>query len=291
MQYHEPLFRPPSEAFSLIFQITLGCSWNKCAFCEMYTSKKFKVRSEANVLEEISAMGSRNPQINKIFLADGNALTLSTGRLLRVLKAIKVAFPRVRRISAYASPRDLAGKSLGELLHLREAGLGLVYTGIESGDDELLAMVSKGETSDSIAQGLLLAKEAGIKSSVMILNGLGGKKYSEQHTINSARLLNSIQPEFFSILVLSFPYGRQHFSERFKGCYEPMEVSDLITEVAGIIKLSELKNTIFRSDHASNYLVLKGTLSRDKDKLLKSIDHALKNPEIAGLREEWQRGL
>ncbi len=291
IEYDGPLFRPPAEANSLIFQITLGCSWNKCAFCEMYTNKRFRVRKEEDVIREIRDTALVYPNVRKFFLADGNAMVLSAAKLLKIIDAINRSFPKAHRISAYALPKDIAAKSLDELIALKEAGLGLLYVGIETGDDKLLRLVNKGETFESTEQGLLLAKQAGIKLSVMILNGLGGLKYSRQHAINSAKILNIVQPEFASTLVLSFPFGEDHFRQRFSGDFVRMSLLDLIREMEIFIDHTELDSTIFRSNHASNYLVLKGTLSRDKHRLLNEIRSALENPAAAHFREEWERGL
>lgn len=291
IQYDEPLFRPPSEANSLILQVTFGCTWNKCSFCEMYTSKTFRAKEEEEVLREINAVAQLQPDIRKVFLADGNPMALSTKRLLKILLAIKNAFPKVRSVSTYSLPSNLISKSAEELKELKEAGLRLVYVGIESGDDEVLKMINKGETFASTAKGLLKAKEAGIKLSVIILNGVAGKNYSKQHAINSARLLNLIQPEFASVLVLSFPFGIERYKQKFNGEYAPMTIVELLHEMKEFISHSELDSTIFRSNHASNYLVLSGILGRDKSKFLEHINFAISNPKIAGLRAEWQRGL
>jgi radical SAM superfamily enzyme YgiQ (UPF0313 family) len=291
IQYNEPLFRPPAEANSLIFQVTLGCSWNKCAFCEMYTSKQFQVKKEADIVEEIKAAASFYPDVRRIFLADGNAMVLSTNKLKKILTAINETFPKIARISAYALPKDISTKSKDDLVELKNLGLKLIYVGIESGDDDVLKLVNKGETYNSTIEGLLKAKQAGIKNSIMILNGLGGKKYSRQHAINSARILNEIQPEYASTLVLSFPFGIERFKQRFDGEYIPMSVMDLIKEVEIFINHTQLNGTIYRSNHASNYLVLKATLSRDKQKLLQQIREVLGNPQTAHLRNEWERGL
>ncbi len=291
INYDEPLFRPPSEAYSLIFQLTLGCSWNKCAFCEMYTSKKFRVRKEEDVFAEIDAVKNSYADTRKIFLADGNAFVLSFDRLKRILLKLNESFPRLNRISAYALPQDILAKSEQELNELRELGLKLLYVGIESGDDELLKIINKSETSHSTRQGLVKAREAGIKLSVMILNGLGGEQYSEQHALNSAKLINEIQPEYLSTLVLSFPYGEAHFKKRFGEGFKMLSSLGLIKEMGQFIGNLELENSVFRSDHASNYLVLKGNLNRDKEELLARIRQVLENPEQAGLRPEFLRGL
>jgi len=291
LEYNEPVFRPPSEAYSLILQLTLGCSWNRCAFCEMYSSKKFKVRKEEEIIREIKEVASISTDIKKVFLADGNAMVLSSSKLLRIINEINKAFPRVTRISAYALPKDISSKTDDELKQLSDAGLKLLYVGIESGDDELLRLINKGETFNSSVDGLQKARKAGIKLSVMILNGLGGKNYSLQHAINSAKAINLIQPEFLSTLVLSFPYGEDHFKKRFKGNFKALTTLELIEEMKIFIENLELENSVFRSDHASNYLVLKGNLNRDKQKFLNNINTVLQSPDDASLRPEWTRGL
>ncbi|RLD60919.1 MAG: radical SAM protein [Bacteroidetes bacterium] len=291
LKYDEPLFRPPSEAYSLILQLTLGCSWNKCAFCEMYSSKKFSVRKEDDIFKDIDKAAIYSPDIRKIFLADGNAMVLSSTKLLKVLGYLNKKFPKLNRVSAYAIAKDLENKTIDELKALKDAGLKLLYVGIETGDDELLGLIDKGETFQSTTRNLLKAKEAGIKSSVMILNGLGGNVYSAQHARNSARVVNETQPDFLSTLVLSFPYGSEHYKKKFKGDFNEMDPVGLLKEMHLFISQTNLNNTIFRSDHASNYLSLKGILSRDKEKLLQQIEFGINNSNKGILREEWQRGL
>jgi len=291
ISYHEPLFRPPSEAYSLILQPTIGCSWNRCAFCEMYTTKKFSIRDIKEVKAEISAMKAHADEVRKVFLADGNAMALSAEYLMELLNSLNESFPRLIRVSIYALPKDLLAKTDEELYALREAGLKLIYVGIESGDDEVLQMVNKGESHATTVEGILKAKTAGIKSSVMILNGLGGKKYSRQHAENSARVINAVQPEFLSTLVLSYPHGIEHYQKRFKGDFVPCEIPDLLEELRIFISETDLQQSIFRSDHASNYLILKGTLGREKERMLQEIDAAIANPGMAGLRPEFLRGL
>jgi radical SAM superfamily enzyme YgiQ (UPF0313 family) len=291
IKYDEPLFRPPSEAESLILQVTLGCTWNKCAFCEMYSTKNFSIKKEEDVLKEIEYAGRKYQGLRKVFLADGNPMVLSSMKLLTILNAIKEHMPTVRQVSTYALPKDVICKTPVELKALKDAGLRQIYVGIESGDDELLGLISKGETYDSTVEGMLKAKEAGIKLSVIILNGLGGKNYSSQHAVNSARVLNAVQPEFASALVLSFPFGEEHYKQKFKGNYVPMSIKDLLKEMEEFVSHTELQGTIFRSNHASNYLVLSGILGRDKQDFLQRIRFAIDNPGQAGLRKEWQRGL
>ncbi|RUT78404.1 radical SAM protein [Ancylomarina longa] len=291
LSYHEPLFRPPSEAYSLILQITLGCAWNQCAFCEMYSSKQFRIRSEKEIFAEIESLATDARDIRKVFLADGNAMVLSFDKMSRLLDKLKTTFPKLNRISAYALARDIAAKTNEELKILSDKGLKLLYVGIESGDDELLQAIHKGEDFTSTSKALQKARKAEIKLSVMILNGLGGKNFSQQHALNSAQLINQIQPEYLSTLVLSFPYGEDHFKQKFKGEFIALSTIELIAEMKIFLENLELENTIFRSDHASNYLILRGNLNRNKQELLSRINDVLNDPKNAQLRPEWLRGL
>ncbi|WP_341305087.1 radical SAM protein [Pseudomonas sp. TMP25] len=291
ISYIEPVFRPPSEAHSLILPVTNGCSWNNCTFCEMYTQaqKKFRARDEAQVLEEIRLTGERMI-VQRVFLADGDALVLPTRRLLTILEAIREHMPDVSRVSSYCLPRNLRKKSVTELKELADAGLRMAYVGCESGDDEVLARVNKGETYASSLSALDKLGQAGITRSVMILNGLGGTSLSDQHADNSARLMNETQPEFLSTLVVSFPQGEARFRQGFAD-FQALNQPQLFVEVERLLSGLELHDTVFRSDHASNYLVLKGTLGADKQRLLAQVQQAIKQPQQAHLRQEWQRGL
>ncbi|HEX9195458.1 MAG TPA: radical SAM protein [Azonexus sp.] len=293
IRYVEPVFRPPSEAESLILPVTDGCSWNECTFCEMYTApqKKFRARDEAEVLESIRLTGERfGEQVRRVFLADGDATVLPTRRLLAILAAIREHLPAVRRISSYCLPRNLRKKSQAEVDELAAAGLAMVYVGAESGDDRVLAAVHKGETFESTREALDKLGAAGITRSVMILNGLGGKVYSRQHAENSARLANATQPEYLATLVVSFPLGEQRFRADFQE-WEPLSQHELFVETEHLLSALDLKRTVFRSDHASNWLVLKGTLGADKARLLAQVRQAIENPEQAHLRPAWARGL
>lgn len=293
IDYIEPVFRPPSEAKSLILQVSNGCSYNRCSFCEMYTApqKKFKPKAIEDVEKELVAVAAQMPDVRRFFLADGDAMTLSIRRLKEILQKINQYFPNRERVTAYCLPRNLKKKSAEELAELQALGLTMVYVGCESGDDKVLECVQKGETFETSKDALLKLKAAGIKSSVMILNGLGGRKFSEQHAINSAKLMNETQPEFVSTLVVSFPMGEERFRAGFDGDYEPLSQEELFQEVHTLVSSFELENTVFRSDHASNYLVLKGVLGEDKRAMLDKIDLALNKPGSIPLRQEWQRGL
>ncbi len=282
-----------AKSESLILPVTDGCSWNRCTFCEMYTApqKRFRPRDEEEVLDSIRRCGEEfGGEVRRIFLADGDALTLSTRRLVTVLEAIRRELPAVRRVSSYCLPRNLRKKSTDELKELAALGLSLVYVGAESGDDEVLARVNKGETFATALEALEKLGQAGIKRSVMILNGLGGQALSQQHAINSAALINATQPEFLATLVVSFPQGEERLRADFPG-WEPLSVLGLMQEMEAFISALELRRTIFRSDHASNWLVMKGTLGADKLRLLQDLRAAIASPEAARLRPAWARGL
>ncbi len=293
IRYVEPVFRPPSEGRSLILPVTDGCSWNQCTFCEMYTApqKKFRARDEAEVLESIRRSGEEfGPGVRRVFLADGDALVLPTHRLLKILQAIREHMPSVERVSSYCLPRNLKRKSVTEVRELADAGLKMAYVGAESGDDLVLDKVNKCETHASTVDALDKLGEAGITRSVMILNGLGGQIYTKQHAENSARLANATQPEYLATLVVSFPMGEARFRAGFPE-WEPLDQLGLFREMEHLLSTLELNNTVFRSDHASNWLVLKGRLGRDKPRLLEQVRAAIAHPEGAPLRPAWARGL
>ncbi|MDH5729105.1 MAG: radical SAM protein [Gammaproteobacteria bacterium] len=293
MDYIQPLFRPPSEAGSLILQVTNGCSWNHCAFCEMYTApqKKFNIKKQSQIETEIQLLSETCADTRRIFLADGDAMVLSTRRLLHILSCLKKYFPNLNRVSAYCLPRNLRHKTQTELNELHDAGLQLAYIGAESGDDELLKLIDKGETFASIVSSVDKLNQAKFKTSVMLLNGLGGKTYSQQHAMNSACLINEIQPTYLATLVISFPLGEKRFVNHFPNGFQMLDQQGLFHEMEVLLQNTELHNTIFRSDHASNYLTLKGVLGRDKQKLIDKLQLAQNHPSQVHLRQEWQRGL
>ncbi len=293
LDYIQPVFRPPSEARSLILQVTNGCSWNNCTFCDMYTAdqKRFRPKPIDELEKELIALAEGGYSVRRIFLADGDAMTLSVRRLEQILRLIQQYFPDVQRVSSYCLPRNLKNKSVEDLALLKELGLSLMYVGCESGDDELLELIQKGESYQTSLDALTKIKQAGMKSSVMILNGLGGPELSEQHARHSAQLMNEAQPDYLSTLVVEFPTGSERFSAPFEGRWRKLDKMELFREMEILLSELELDNTIFRSDHASNYLVLKGVLGKDKHKLLDTVRTAINRPGYIPLRQEWQRGL
>jgi radical SAM superfamily enzyme YgiQ (UPF0313 family) len=277
LNYIEPVFRPPSEWKSLILQVTNGCSWNKCTFCDMYKDeqKRFKPKPLEEIELELKFLATNNYPVSRVFLADGDAVSLSMRRLREILQLINKYFPKLQRISSYCLPRNLLNKSAEDLKELQELGLKILYVGCETGDTELLSLIEKGETFESSLEALQKIKAAGIKSSVMILNGLGGAKYSQQHILASAKLMNLAQPEYLSTLVLEFPLGSARFEKGFNGNWQELGVPELFGEMKLLMENLNLDRTIFRSDHASNHLVLKGVLGKDKLRIIDEIELAI----------------
>jgi len=267
----------------------------------MYTSesKKFRPKKIDQIEQEIIDVAKSGKTTRRVFLADGDAMMLPFNRLKEILTLIKQHLPQVTRVSSYCLPRNLTNKTVEQLSELCALGLKLMYVGCESGDDEILALIEKGETYQSSLIALNKIKQAGMKSSVMILNGLGGPELSRQHALNSAKLMNEAQPDYLSTLVVSFPLGEERFAKQFfdgsrellRQPFRQLTQRELFVEMEYLLSALELRKTIFRSDHASNYLVLKGVLGKDKGVLLDQVLQALKEPEAVTLREEWQRGL
>jgi radical SAM superfamily enzyme YgiQ (UPF0313 family) len=293
INYIEPVFRPPSEAQSLILQVTNGCSWNKCTFCEMYTEpqKQFKPKPIEEVRKELQQFVTMGIPVRRVFLADGDAMTLSYRRLHEIMQTINEYLPDIQRVSAYCLPRNIKNKTVEELRTLNQMGLQLLYIGCETGDDFVLEKVDKGETWQSSLDALIKLQQAGIKRSIMILNGLGGVRFSEQHALNSASLMNEAQPEYLATLVVSFPKGLQRLKQGYAGEFEPLNLQQLLEEMEMLLSALDLEKTIFRSDHASNYLILKGVLNKDKERLLRDVRNAITHPASTRFREEWERGF
>jgi radical SAM superfamily enzyme YgiQ (UPF0313 family) len=288
--YCDPVYRPPSEAGSLIFQATEGCSHNGCLFCYMYRDKRFRVKPWEDLQAEIDEAAAIVPNVRRVFLADGDAFVLPTKSLERVLEHLYRSFPHLQRVTAYATPGNLLKKSVEEMKEIRKKGLTILYYGVETGDPELLQKIHKGATPDEMAEGCRRATEAGLKLSVTVILGLGGKKLSLQHARNTAKLLNRIQPRYLSALTLMLGPCESEYRASMGSDFEFTSPLDDVLELRELVANLETDKCIFRSNHASNYLALAGTLLGDKERLLEEIDAALKNPDVC-LRDEWMRGL
>lgn len=289
MIYDQPLYRPPSEANSLIIQVTLGCSHNKCTFCNMYKSKKFRIRSKNDIFKDLEEMAKYSRQIDRIFLADGDALVLKTSDLKDILVKIKELFPSCKRVGIYATPRDILRKTAQELTELKEHGLGIVYLGIESGSDKILNDIKKGADSKEIIEAGKHISASGIKLSVTLISGLGGKEYWEEHAIESARVINEINPDYLGLLTLLVEPGTELCDAVNEGSFNLLSPEEVALETQLLIKNLNVQNCVFRSNHASNYFSLGGTLPYDKDKMLEQLDEIINDAE--NYKSEYFRGL
>jgi radical SAM superfamily enzyme YgiQ (UPF0313 family) len=288
--YREPVYRPPSEAGSLIFQATEGCSHNGCLFCSMYRDKRFRVKPWEDLEAEIDEAAATVPNVRRIFLADGDAFVLPAKSLERILERLHRSFPRLQRVTAYATPGNLLAKSVEEMKRIREMGLTILYYGVETGDPELLERIHKGATPDEMVEGCRRANEAGLKLSITVILGLGGKRLSLRHARNTASLLNRIQPRYLSALTLMLGPCESEYRSSIGSDFELTSPIEDVRELRELVANLETDKCIFRSNHASNYLALAGTLLGDKERLLEEIDAALENPDVC-LRDEWMRGL
>ena len=275
MHYSGAVYRPPSEAHSLIVQCTLGCSHNKCAFCIMYKEKQFSINPIEQVLDDLAEARTYYPHIERIFLADGDALVLPMDYLLSVLDYISGHFPECERVSAYASAKALRKKTDEELETLRRRGLAMVYVGLESGNEDLLLRYDKGVTAEEIIRQSLRAKAAGMTLSVTAINGMGGKEKSEIHALDTAAALSRIRADYIAMLTLRVYSGTPLHDWIERGELTMLGPQELAMENRLILEHLDSDGSVFRSNHASNYLPLKGTLNRDRGALIQQIDRAL----------------
>ena len=291
INYNMPLYRPPSEANNIIIQVTYGCSFNACTFCSMYRTKKYTRRSLEEVFIDIDKMAISYPQSTRVFLADGDALELPTEHLIEILQYLKKSFPKLRRVSSYASPLNLHEKTLEELILLRENGLTLVYFGIETGDKKLLKHVVKGSTPSKMIEGLNKASNAGLKISATVILGLAGKNGWQSHVDETAKLVNQTQINYLSTLQLGL-HGdeKENFPKKFHGTFVLQDDMGMLKEQISLIEqINTDKPIIFRSNHASNALALAGNLPRDKDRLIEELNEACEDETL--MKPSWLRGF
>lgn len=282
-RYVEPLFRPPSEARSLIFQITVGCSQNGCAFCGMYKTKRFRVRPATEIVAEIAAIPPHyRPHVDRVFLADGDALVYPFAGLVTILDALAATFPRLARVGSYASPHSLTTKTPAELACLREKRLRILYFGLESGDAETLRRIGKGFTPGQMADEALKARAAGLKLSVTAILGLAGRGRSMEHARATAAWVNRVNPEYFSLLTLFHRHN-----EEFVRTIEQCTRRELMLETRELLANLNPSRTILRSNHVSNFLNLAGSYPRDRERLVAEVDAAL---ALAALRPGFLDG-
>ena len=289
MKYEGRLFRPPSEAKSLIIQITIGCSHNRCTFCSMYKEKKFRIRDIEEIRNDLNECRKKYTSVGRIFLADGNGLSVSNADLELILKEINDIFPECKRVGIYGAPKDILRKTDKEISKLKELGLGIIYLGIESGSDKVLSQVKKGVTAKEMIEAGKKVVKSGIILSTMIISGLGGKALFKEHAIESAKVVSAINPNFVALLTLLVEPNTEIYDDINSGKIKLLTSKEVLDETEIFIKNIDVDKCVFRSNHASNYISLAGKLPEDKELLLDLIKEA-KNEEY-DLKEEFFRRL
>lgn len=288
MRYEGIVYRPPSEARSLIVQVTIGCAHNTCTFCNMYKAKDFRVRSMEEIMEDLrEAHNSYGAYVQKVFLADGDALVLQTEKLLEILKAVRELFPNCTRVASYGTAQDILRKSEEELKSLQKAGLGIVYVGAESGDDEILASICKGVTAEELKAAGQKLKRCGIQTSVTLISGLGGRSKVEEHARSCAELISAMNPEYASFLTLRLYEGTPMYDDVVTGRFERITADEIVDEMKIFLEHVDSPGTVFRTNHASNYVVLAGNLNEDIPSMLAQLDEAKKTHHY---RRFWETG-
>ena len=290
MRYEGNIFRPPSEAYSLLVQVTVGCAHNKCTFCSMYKDKKFHIRKLEEVLEDLEWARAYYPRIERIFLCDGDALCLANSKLLPILERIRQLFPECERVTVYGRATDALKKTDEELRELFEAGITMVYMGAESGSEKVLADINKGETRQQIIDGVKKVEASGMKASVPFISGLAGRAGWEEHAIETGKMLSEMSPSYAALLTLMVDPSVPIAEEIRSGRMELLTPEEVIAETLLMLKNTEVTKTcIFRSNHASNYLSLKGNLPEDKEAMMALLREAMNNHDM--LKDERFRAL
>ena len=285
----EPVIRPPAEAANFLLQVTTGCSANHCSFCGAYMGKKFTVKDFKEISSDIAEESGRCPDTRRVFLMDGDALAVPNTKLIPILDKLNASFPRLTRISSYANGYNITGRSPEELRELCSRKLRLIYIGLESGSREILDMCQKRSSAEEMTEAVRMSADAGIKSSVIVLLGLGGRNFSKEHIRDTIDVLNKMQPAYLSFLSVMLIPGTPLHGSMIKGEFQELSSIELLEEALGMIKGLELERTVFRSNHASNYLALEGRFPKDKLALIDTLEKALSGK--LRLRPEFSRGL
>jgi radical SAM superfamily enzyme YgiQ (UPF0313 family) len=291
MKYEGMIFRPPSEAESLILQVTVGCSYNRCTFCGAYQGKSFRIKSFEEVKEDIDEVSSCNPQIRRVFLADGDALILPQKELLRILEYLKARLKRLERIGIYANAKDILRKEVEELKRLKDLGLGILYLGVESGDREVLKRIKKNATTDQLVQAARRVKESGILLSVTVLLGIGGTERTQTHAEETGKVLSEMDPDYVGALSLMVVSGTPIEKEIETGKLILPTPFGLIQELETMIENCHFTRCFFASNHASNYLPLRIRMPEEKEEALRKIREVVRRRDPALLRPEYLRAL
>lgn len=288
MRYEGRVFRPPSEAYSLIVQVTVGCSHNKCTFCDMYKEKRFHLRKLEDVLEDFNIARRQYRYIERVFLADGDALIRKTEDLAVILKHIRKVIPECQRVTSYGSPKSILTKSPEDLALLHSLGLEMIYLGLESGNEQVLKHINKGVTVEDIVRAGQMVKDAGMKLSVTAISGLGGTEMWKEHAIDTANAFSRMKPDYIGLLTLMFEGDVPLRRECEEGKFHLLTAPQVAKETLLMLEHIDSEGSVFRSNHASNYLTLKGTLNRDREAMCEQIRTAL---ERGGYKKEYFRAL
>ena len=289
MHYEGNIIRPPSEANSILLQITVGCSRNKCTFCGAYKGERFRIKPDSVIINDIAFAATYCRRQRRIFLCDGDGLIVPQKRLLNILQEIERQLPWVTRVGAYANCKSLKMKTIDELKALKAHGLGILYMGLETGDDVTLKKINKGAASEEMIQMGKKARAAGIKLSITVLLGIAGKSRSDIHALETGRVLTAIDPEYVGALTLMLIPGTPLYQDYRDGKFFLLEPDDMLNELKTMIEATELSKGLFHANHASNYLPIKATLPKDKAKTLSLIDEALAGK--INLKPEFLRAL
>ncbi|MDR3543463.1 MAG: radical SAM protein [Desulfosporosinus sp.] len=291
MFYEGRIYRPPSEAKSIILQITVGCQHNACTFCTMYKEKSYRVKSHAEIKDIITTTIARDSDAERIFLADGDALAVDTLLLIEILDQLYANLPRLKRVGIYGGPKDILAKSTKELEALKAHGLTMVYLGVESGNEEILTSVCKGVTSEQLITAGQKVKASGLILSCTIIIGLGGKALSQVHALDTARVISSIDPHYLGALTLMVEPLAPLSKAIERGTFQLLTPFETLSEIRTLLEQLQVTQCVFRSNHASNYLPLRATLPFDREELLKSLDNVIEKQAIEQLCPEVWRGL
>jgi radical SAM superfamily enzyme YgiQ (UPF0313 family) len=291
MKYEGSIYRPPSEADSLILQVTIGCSHNRCTFCGSFKDKKFRVRSFEEVRADVEEAKQYARYVRKVFIADGDALIIPQKKLLPIVELIRNAFPKLERIGVYGNTKSILKKSVDELKALKDLGVGIIYLGVESGDQVILDRVCKGTLLDKTAEAAARVKEAGIILSVTVLLGLGGVERGTIHAEETGKFLSRIDPDYAGALSVIVVPGTVLAEEIRNGTFKVPDPYQLLEELYIMIKNTNVTHMFFASNHASNYLPVKAWLPDEKEKVLKAIEQVLNKRDPSQLRPEYMRAL
>lgn len=290
MRYEGAVFRPPSEAYSLIIQATIGCAHNKCTFCAMYKNERFRIRELAEIVKDLKIARASYKRVDRVFLADGDALSIPFPKLAEILIKIKEIFPECERVGIYAAPKDVLRKSSEELQELKKLGLGILYMGLETGSDMILEEIKKGVSAQEMIEAGQKAVASGIQLSITVISGLGGRKNLQEHAIKTGQVLSAIDPHYVGLLTLMLVEGTEMKRQVDQGEMELLIPKEIMLETKLMLENMHVSNCVFRSNHASNYVSLRGTLPQDKDRLIEGIESILADGGFS-YKKEIFRGL